>query len=77
MPDLDPIKQVVQIDVKEKGVTEATKDFDNLQTSITETTTANTKGNAELKKTEEGFKTLKVQLREAIKLQQQMSANLS
>lgn len=74
MADLDPIKQVVQIDIKEKGVTETTKDFDNLQTSITETTTANTKGNAELKKTEEGFKTLKVQLREAIKLQQQMSA---
>lgn len=74
MADLDPIKQIVQIDVKEKGVSEATKDFDNLQTSITETTTATTKVNAETKKTEEGFKTLKVQLKEAIKLQQQMSA---
>ena len=74
MADLDPIKQIVQIDVKEKGVSEATKDFDNLQASITETTAENKKGNDELKKTEEGFKTLKVQLREAIKLQQQMSA---
>jgi len=74
MADLDPIKQVIQIDVKEKGVTEATKDFDNLQTSITETTTATAKGNAENKKTEEGFKTLKIQLREAIALQQKMSA---
>lgn len=74
MADLDPIKQVVQIDVKETGVTEASKDFDNLQTSITETTTANNKGNEQLKKTEEGFKSLKVQLREAIQLQQKMSA---
>lgn len=74
MADLDPIKQVVQIDVKEKGVTETTKDFDNLQSSITETTAKNKKGNDELKKTEEGFKTLKVQLREAIQLQQKMSA---
>lgn len=72
--DLQPIKQVVQIDVKETGVTEASKDFDNLQTSITETTTANNKGNEQLKKTEEGFKSLKVQLREAIQLQQKMSA---
>ena len=72
--DLQPIKQIVQIDVKETGVSEASKDFDNLQTSITETTTANTKGNSELKKTEDGFKSLKVQLREAIQLQQKMSA---
>lgn len=71
---MEDIKQNVIIEVKEKGVSEATTDFGKLETSITETTTANSKGNAELKKTEEGFKTLKVQLREAIALQQKMSA---
>lgn len=71
---MEDIKQNVIIEVKEKGVSEATTDFGKLETSISETTTANSKGNAEMKKTEEGFKTLKVQLREAIALQQKMSA---
>jgi len=74
MADLDPIKQVVQIDVKESGVDEAAKGYDKLQTNITETTAATTKSNNELKKTEEGFKSLKLQLKEAILLQQKMSA---
>jgi hypothetical protein len=73
MPDLDPIKQIVQIDVKESGVDEAAKGYDKLQTNITETTAATAKGNAETKKTEEGFKSLKLQLKEAILLQQKMS----
>jgi len=72
--DLQPIKQVVQIDVKETGAEEATKDITKLNATISQTTTEQKNANAETKKTEEGFKTLKVQLREAIKLQQQMSA---
>lgn len=65
--DLQPIKQVIQIDVKETGVDEATKDVGKLNTTISGTATEN-------KKVEESFKTLKVQLREAIALQQKMSA---
>jgi len=65
--DLQPIKQVIQIDVKETGVDEATKDVGKLNTTISGTATEN-------KKVEESFKSLKVQLREAIQLQQKMSA---
>jgi hypothetical protein len=66
MAELDPIKQVVQIDVKETGVDETTSSVGKLNATISETNAVN-------KKTEEGFKTLKVQLREAIALQQKMS----
>ena len=56
--NLEPIKQVIQIDVKETGVDEAEKSVGKLNNSISETTKEN-------KKSEEGFKTMKTQLREA------------
>lgn len=67
MEDLTPIKQVIQIDVKETGVDEAEKSVGKLK--------ATTGGVAsENKKVEESFKSLKIQLKEAILLQQKMSA---
>lgn len=71
--ELDPIKQVIHIDVKENGAEDATKDIDKLNTSISETTTATANQTKENKKSEEGFKTLKTQLREAIAEQQKLS----
>lgn len=65
--NLEPIKQVIQIDVKESGVDETQKGVAKLNTTVSNTATEN-------KKVEESFKSLKVQLREAIQLQQKMSA---
>lgn len=56
--NLEPIKQVIQIDVKESGVDEAQKSVGKLNESISETTKEN-------KKSEESFKSMKTQLREA------------
>lgn len=56
--DLQPIKQVIQIDVKESGVDEATSSVGKLNTTISDTSTEN-------KKSEESFKSMKTQLREA------------
>lgn len=67
MENLEPIKQVIQIDVKESGVDETQKGVAKLNTTVSNTATEN-------KKVEESFKSLKVQLREAIQLQQKMSA---
>ena len=74
MAELDPIKQVVNIDIKESGADNAEKDIAKLNTTISETTTATTKANNETKKQEESFKSLKVQLKEATILQQKLSA---
>jgi hypothetical protein len=67
MEGLEPIKQVIQIDVKESGVDETTKGVAKMNSTISGTV-------AENKKVEESFKSLKVQLKEAILLQQKMSA---
>ena len=64
--NLDPIKQVIQIDVKEQGTTEATVKVDGLNKTIGETSKEN-------KKTEDSFKSLKVQLREATIEQQKLA----
>lgn len=56
--NLEPIKQVIQIDVKESGVDEAQKSVGKLNTAISDTTKEN-------KKSEDSFKSMKTQLREA------------
>lgn len=56
--ELEPIKQVINIDVNETGADEATKDISKLNTTISQTTTEN-------KKSEESFKSFKSQLKEA------------
>ncbi len=72
--DLEPVRQNIEINVTDKGVDEATKDFAKLDATITDTTESVDKLDDANKKTEEGFKTLKTQLKEAIILQQKMSA---
>jgi hypothetical protein len=64
--NLDPIKQVIQIDVNENGTTEATEKVQGLNKSINNTVVEN-------KKSEDSFKSLKVQLREAIAEQQKLA----
>ena len=64
--NLDPIKQVIQIDVNENGTTEATEKVQGLNKSINNTVVEN-------KKSEDSFKSLKVQLREAIVEQQKLA----
>lgn len=72
--DLDPIRQIVNIDIKESGADEATKDYNKLQTTITDTTNATVENNKENKKSEAGYKSLKLQLKEAVLEQQKLSA---
>lgn len=72
--DLDPLRQNIEINVTDKGADESTKDLAKLNTTITDTTESSKKLTTENKKQEEGFKSLKVQLKEAIVLQQKMSA---
>jgi hypothetical protein len=64
--NLDPIKQVIQIDVNENGTAEATEKVQGLNKSINNTVVEN-------KKSEDSFKSLKVQLREAIVEQQKLA----
>jgi len=64
--NLDPIKQVVQIDVNENGTAEATEKVQGLNKAINNTVVEN-------KKSEDSFKSLKVQLREAIVEQQKLA----
>lgn len=64
--NLDPIKQVIQIDVNENGTTEATEKVQGLNKAINNTVVEN-------KKSEDSFKSLKVQLREAIVEQQKLA----
>jgi hypothetical protein len=64
--NLDPIKQVIQIDVNETGTSEATEKVQGLNKSINNTVIEN-------KKSEDSFKSLKVQLREAIVEQQKLA----
>jgi hypothetical protein len=64
--NLDPIKQVIQIDVNETGTAEATEKVQGLNKSINNTVVEN-------KKSEDSFKSLKVQLREAIIEQQKLA----
>lgn len=72
--ELEPVRQNIEINVTDKGTDEATKDLAKLDTTITSTTESSKKLTDSSKKQEEGFKTLKVQLKEAIVLQQKMSA---
>ena len=71
--ELDPIRQNIEINVSEKGVDETTGDIGKLNTKITESTTASANNTKEVNKSEEAFKSLKVQLKEAIATQQKMS----
>ena len=64
--NLDPIKQVIQIDVNETGTAEAKVKVDGLNKSIGDTTKEN-------EKVENSFKSLKVQLREATIEQQKLA----
>jgi hypothetical protein len=64
--NLEPIKQVIQIDVNENGTSEATEKVQGLNKSINNTVVEN-------KKSEDSFKSLKVQLREAIVEQQKLA----
>jgi hypothetical protein len=64
--NLDPIKQVIQIDVNENGTAEATEKVQGLNKAINNTVIEN-------KKSEDSFKSLKVQLREAIIEQQKLA----
>jgi hypothetical protein len=64
--NLDPIKQVIQIDVNENGTAEATEKVQGLNKAINNTVVEN-------KKSEDSFKSLKVQLREAIVEQQKLA----
>jgi len=72
--ELEPVRQNIEINVTDKGADEATKDLAKLDTTITSTTESSNKLTDSNKKQEEGFKTLKAQLKEAIVLQQKMSA---
>jgi len=71
--ELEPVRQNIEINVIEKGADSAEKDIAKLNTTITASTTATDKQAKENKKVEESFKSLKVQLREAIALQQRLS----
>jgi len=64
--NLDPIKQVIQIDVNENGTAEATEKVQGLNKAINNTVVEN-------KKSEDSFKSLKVQLREAVVEQQKLA----
>lgn len=72
--ELEPVRQNIEINVTDKGADESTKDLAKLDATITSTTESSKKLTESNKKQEESFKTLKVQLKEAIVLQQQMSA---
>lgn len=72
--ELEPIRQNIEINVNKKGVDEATGDIGKLNTTISSTTTATSDLSKENKKAEESFKPLKTQLKEAIQLQQRLSA---
>lgn len=63
---MDDIKQKIIISVDETGTIETTKKQDNLKESIAGVTSEN-------KKSEEGFKSLKLQLREAVVDQQKLA----
>lgn len=71
--DLEPVRQNIEINVTDKGADESTKDLAKLDTTITSTTASSNKLSDANKKQEEGFKTLKTQLKEAIQLQQRLS----
>jgi hypothetical protein len=72
--ELDPVRQNIEINVTDKGAEQTTKDLTNLNTTITATTEATKKQTTESKKQEEGFKSLKTQLKEAIVQQQKLAA---
>ena len=63
---MEKIKQEIEISVNEKGTAETTKKVGQLNESISQTTSEN-------KKSEEGFKSLKLQLREAVVDQQKLA----
>lgn len=72
--NLDPIKQVINIDIKESGANKAASDVGKLNATVTENTNvlnANVKSNEKL---EESHKSLKLQLKEAVIQQQKLSA---
>lgn len=71
--ELDPIKQRIDIEVNDKGVDKASKNVDDLTVSINESTQATTKQANETKKNDDAFKSLKVQLKEAVVLQQKLA----
>lgn len=64
--NLDPIKQVIEVEVNENGTAQAKEKVSSLNKEIANTETEN-------KKAEQSFKTLKVQLREAIADQQKLA----
>lgn len=72
--ELEPVRQNIDINVTEKGADSAEKDIAKLNTTITSSSTATANNTKEIKKSEESYKSLKTQLKEAIILQQQMSA---
>src|SRR6478752_710583 len=71
--ELNEIKQVISIEVKDKGIDESQKDLSKLNTTITESTKATESNTTANKKNEESFKSYKQQIKEATIAQQKLA----